>query len=76
MDKTGTITYGNRLAADFRPVKGKKKEDLIDYSVMTSLCDATPEGKSVVELGRNLGQVLEKMQKTRWNLWNLLHRQK
>lgn len=55
LDKTGTITYGNRLAADFRPVKGKKKEDLIDYSVMTSLCDATPEGKSVVELARNLG---------------------
>lgn len=55
LDKTGTITYGNRLAADFRPVKGKKKEDLIDYSVMTSLCDSTPEGKSVVELGMSLG---------------------
>lgn len=55
LDKTGTITFGNRLAADFRPVKGKEKEDLIDYSVMTSLCDATPEGKSVVELARTLG---------------------
>lgn len=55
LDKTGTITFGNRLAADFRPVKGRKKEDLIDYSVMTSLCDATPEGKSVVELARTLG---------------------
>lgn len=55
LDKTGTITYGNRLAADFREVKGKSKEDLIDYSVMTSLCDATPEGKSVVELGKRLG---------------------
>lgn len=55
LDKTGTVTYGNRLAADFRPVKGKKKEDLIDYSVMTSLCDSTPEGKSVVELGMSLG---------------------
>lgn len=55
LDKTGTITYGNRLAADFREVKGKSKEDLIDYSVMTSLCDATPEGKSVVELGKLLG---------------------
>lgn len=54
LDKTGTITYGNRLAADFFPVKGKKKEDLIDYSVMTSLCDSTPEGKSVVELGMSL----------------------
>ena len=55
LDKTGTITYGNRLAADFHEVKGKSKEDLIDYSVMTSLCDATPEGKSVVELGKRLG---------------------
>ena len=55
LDKTGTITYGNRLAADFYEVKGKSKEDLIDYSVMTSLCDATPEGKSVVELGKRLG---------------------
>ena len=55
LDKTGTITYGNRLAADFYEVKGKSKEDLIDYSVMTSLCDTTPEGKSVVELGKRLG---------------------
>lgn len=54
LDKTGTITYGNRLAADFLPVKGASKEDLVDYSVMTSLSDATPEGKSVVELGRTL----------------------
>ena len=56
LDKTGTITYGNRLAADFIPVEGIKKEDLIDYAVMTSLSDATPEGKSVVELGRQWEQ--------------------
>lgn len=55
LDKTGTITYGNRLAADFMPVKGQSKEDLINYSVMTSLCDTTPEGKSIVELGDFLG---------------------
>ena len=55
LDKTGTITYGNRLAADFKSVKGIKKEDLIDYSVMTSLSDATPEGKSIVELAKSLG---------------------
>ncbi|MEG0355077.1 MAG: potassium-transporting ATPase subunit KdpB [Lachnospiraceae bacterium] len=54
LDKTGTITYGNRLAADFIPVKGIQKEDLVDYSVMCSLGDLTPEGKSVVELGRTL----------------------
>lgn len=54
LDKTGTITFGNRLAADFYPVKGIDKEDLVDYSVMCSLSDATPEGKSIVELGRTL----------------------
>lgn len=55
LDKTGTITFGNRLAADFRPVAGVTKEDLIDYSMMTSLSDATPEGKSIVELGKSMG---------------------
>lgn len=55
LDKTGTITYGNRLAAEFYPVKGISKEDLIDYAVMTSLKDTTPEGKSVVELGNTMG---------------------
>lgn len=55
LDKTGTITYGNRLAAEFYPVKGALKEDLIDYAVMTSLKDTTPEGKSVVELGNTMG---------------------
>ena len=52
LDKTGTITYGNRLAAEFYPVKGVAKEDLTDYCVMCSLMDATPEGKSTVELGK------------------------
>lgn len=55
LDKTGTITYGNRLAADFYPVEGETKEDLIDYAVMTSLKDETPEGKSVVELANQMG---------------------
>ena len=55
LDKTGTITYGNRLAAEFYPVKGISKEDLIDYAVMTSLKDSTPEGKSVVELADTMG---------------------
>ena len=55
LDKTGTITYGNRLAAEFYPVKGVLKEDLIDCAVMTSLKDTTPEGKSVVELGNTMG---------------------
>lgn len=55
LDKTGTITYGNRLAAEFYPVKGISKEDLIDYAVMMSLKDSTPEGKSVVELADTMG---------------------
>lgn len=59
LDKTGTITYGNRLAAEFCPVKGVAKEDLTDYCVMCSLMDATPEGKSTVELGRNFGCVID-----------------
>lgn len=59
LDKTGTITYGNRLAAEFYPMEGVSKEDLIDYSVMTSLMDGTPEGKSTVSLGRQMGCVLE-----------------
>lgn len=59
LDKTGTITYGNRLAAEFYPVKGVAKEDLTDYCVMCSLMDATSEGKSTVELGRNFGCAID-----------------
>lgn len=55
LDKTGTITFGNRLAADFYPVAGVEKEDLIYYSVLSSLLDGTPEGKSTVELGEKMG---------------------
>ena len=59
LDKTGTITYGNRLAADFYPVGGASKEELIHCAVLTSLRDGTPEGKSTVELGRKLGCQVE-----------------
>lgn len=55
LDKTGTITFGNRLAAEFYPIKGKSKEELIDYAALTSLCDPTPEGKSTLELARKMG---------------------
>ena len=54
LDKTGTITYGNRLAADFIPVGVESKSDLTDYAVMCSINDETPEGKSTVELGKQL----------------------
>lgn len=59
LDKTGTITFGNRLAAEFYPTAGVSREDLIDYSVMSSLMDTTPEGKSTVELGRAMGCILD-----------------
>ena len=59
LDKTGTITCGNRLAADFYPVGGASKEELIRCAVLTSLRDGTPEGKSTVELGRKLGCQVE-----------------
>lgn len=55
LDKTGTITYGNRLAADFMPVGNTDKQTLINYAVMCSLGDETPEGRSTAELGRKMG---------------------
>lgn len=55
LDKTGTITYGNRLAADFFPVGGTNRSDLIRCAALTSLHDDTPEGKSTLELARHLG---------------------
>ncbi|MGL5633543.1 MAG: potassium-transporting ATPase subunit KdpB [Sarcina sp.] len=55
LDKTGTITFGNRLAADFLPVEGATKEELIKAALLTSLLDTTPEGKSVVVLAQELG---------------------
>ena len=60
LDKTGTITFGNRLAADFITVGNSNKKELIDYSVMCSLKDDTPEGKSIVELGNKLGSSIDK----------------
>ena len=54
LDKTGTITYGNRMAAKFIPVGGSGEEELIHYAVLSSLKDDTPEGKSVVKLGERL----------------------
>lgn len=60
LDKTGTITFGNRLAADFITVGSSDKKKLIDYSVMCSLKDDTPEGKSIVELGNKMGCSIDK----------------
>jgi K+-transporting ATPase ATPase B chain len=55
LDKTGTITFGNRLAAEFIPVSGHPAAKLIEASVRSSLQDETPEGKSVLELARQQG---------------------
>ena len=55
LDKTGTITFGNRLAADFYPVGGASRAELIRCAAMTCLRDETPEGKSTLELARKLG---------------------
>lgn len=54
LDKTGTITFGNRMAADFMAVKGHTKEELGSLSVISSLKDQTPEGRSVVELAHRM----------------------
>ncbi|MEL1242487.1 potassium-transporting ATPase subunit KdpB [Flavobacterium flavipallidum] len=51
LDKTGTITIGNRKATSFYPTKGISQEDFIQSAVLSSLADDTPEGKSILELG-------------------------
>ena len=56
LDKTGTITYGNRLAADFFPVGGACREELVRCAALTSLHDGTPEGKSTLALARLQGE--------------------
>ena len=55
LDKTGTITYGNRLAAEFIPVGKNSRENVIRFALLSSLKDETPEGKSVVELAKKTG---------------------
>lgn len=50
LDKTGTITFGNRLANEFYEVQGISKEEMIKACVLSSLKDETPEGKSIVAL--------------------------
>ncbi|BCH28982.1 potassium-transporting ATPase ATP-binding subunit [Mesorhizobium sp. L-8-10] len=52
LDKTGTITLGNRQATAFRPVKGVTEQELADAAQLASLADETPEGRSVVVLAK------------------------
>jgi K+-transporting ATPase ATPase B chain len=50
LDKTGTITYGNRQAAEFTPMAGIERAQLVTAAAVSSLSDPTPEGKSIVDL--------------------------
>jgi potassium-transporting ATPase ATP-binding subunit len=52
LDKTGTITFGNRMATEFLPVNGVRAEDLAAAALASSLADDTPEGRSIVALAK------------------------
>lgn len=54
LDKTGTITIGNRKATNFYPTKGISLDDFIKSAVLSSLADDTPEGKSIIELSNTI----------------------
>lgn len=54
LDKTGTITFGNRMAADFYPVGNVSKEELTKFALISSVKDETPEGRSIVDLAHKL----------------------
>ena len=55
LDKTGTVTIGNRQATDFLPIPGVTKQQLADAAQLASLADETPEGRSVVILAKKFG---------------------
>jgi len=55
LDKTGTITLGNRLADEFIPVNGHSMEEMAQVALAGSVFDETPEGKSIVRLAEKLG---------------------
>lgn len=52
LDKTGTITFGNRQATEFSPVTGVTEQELADAAQLASLADETPEGRSIVVLAK------------------------
>src|SRR5260370_38242413 len=55
LDKTGTITYGNRQATEFVPAPGITMDRLVRAAEVASLSDETPEGRSIVALARRFG---------------------
>lgn len=54
LDKTGTITFGNRMASEFVPVGEETEVELTAWAAISSLKDETPEGRSVIELAKKL----------------------
>lgn len=54
LDKTGTITFGTRMAAEFRPVGGHTKEEVGKFALISSLKDTTPEGRSIEILSKKM----------------------
>ncbi len=59
LDKTGTITLGNRLAEEFIPVNGHSMADIAKLALAASIFDETPEGKSIVRLAEKLGATVD-----------------
>ncbi|MBP1630240.1 MAG: kdpB [Bacteroidetes bacterium] len=59
LDKTGTITIGNRKATNFYAINSNNLNEFIDACILASISDQTPEGKSIVELGRNQGFIAD-----------------
>lgn len=57
LDKTGTITLGNRQAVTFKPIQGVSEHDLVEAAWLASMADETPEGRSVVNLARDTYQI-------------------
>jgi K+-transporting ATPase ATPase B chain len=53
LDKTGTITLGNRMATDFMPAEGVARDELAEAALLSSLADETPEGRSIVALAKH-----------------------
>ncbi|MCV3241568.1 potassium-transporting ATPase subunit KdpB [Mesorhizobium sp. ZC-5] len=60
LDKTGTITLGNRQASEFRPIKGVTEQELADAAQLASLADETPEGRSIVVLAKEKYRIRER----------------
>src|SRR5450759_4483537 len=60
LDKTGTITLGNRMASAFVPVEGHDERQVADAAQLASLADETPEGRSIVVLAKERFEIRER----------------